>query len=129
MKSTPWTSVVLAGGIVSAPIYETHHRGKNWAAIIQANPTSPGGIDRVWLPRGRGEFLYMVGRLDRFDAVEFGADYVTMMGNKHPKRWFGVVRVLTGNQIEIEEVGSAVTALLRSIELRAVVPALQAVAL
>ena len=101
-----------------APVYEDHHRARNWCAIIQPDPTAPGGLNRVWLPRGRGEFLYMIGRLDRFDAVEFGADYVTTLGRKWPKRWYGVVRTLNGAEIAIEEVGSPITALLRSLELR-----------
>ncbi len=113
-----WTAVVLAGAVVSSPVYEEHRRGKNWLAKIEADPLMPGGVYRHWLPYARGEFRYMVNTLRPGDPVEFGADYVTTLGRKHPKRWYGVVRSVTGDSIEIENVGTAVTALLRSEELR-----------
>lgn len=114
-----WTSVVMSGAIVASPVHEPHHRGKNWLAVIWAEPLMPGGTGRRFLPRARGEFLYMVETLRLHDPVEFGADYVTSLGRKHPKRWHGVVRSLTGSVIEVEHLGSAVAAILRSEELRA----------
>jgi hypothetical protein len=117
-----WTSVVMAGAIVSSPVFEENRRGKNWLASIFPAPLMPGGIGRQWMPRARGDFLYMVYTLSVNDPVEFGADYVTTLGRKHPKRWYGVVRALTESVIEIEEVGSAVAAILRSQQLRAPAP-------
>lgn len=124
-----WRSVVLAGGIVSSPIHEEHHRGKNWLAIIEPAPTQPGGLSRDFQPFGRGEFRFMVGRLALHDAVEFGADYVTTMGRKVPKRWFGVVVEITESTIAIEEVGSGIAAVLRSLEMQAARRAERAAAL
>ncbi len=115
---TNFRTVVLNGGIASAPAYEDHHRAKNWLAILSADPVRPGGLDRRFLPRGNGEFLYVVHHLSLFDPVEFGADYVTTLGRKHPKRWYGVVRELSESLIEIEHVGGAVAAILRSQQLR-----------
>lgn len=114
-----WTSVVMAGAIVSSPVYDTSRRAKNWLAVIYPEPLMPGGLGRNWMPHARGEFLYMVHTLRVHDPVEFGADYVTTLGRRHPKRWVGVVRTLTESVIEIEEVGSAVAAILRSNQLRA----------
>ncbi len=113
-----WKASVLNGGIVSSPIWEDHpQRAKNWLAAIAPAPTSPGGLRRQFLPYGRGEFRYMVAMLEVFDAVEFAADYLSMAGNRSRKRWYGVVRSVSPAEIAIEEVGSAVTALLRSVEL------------
>lgn len=56
-KETPaavpslWRTAVMQGGIVSSPVYEDHHRGKNWLACIEAAPSSPGGLRRTWLPQ------------------------------------------------------------------------------
>lgn len=113
-----WTSIVMSGAIVASPVYETHFRGKNWLAVIWAEPLLPGGTGRKFMPRARGEFLYMVHTLSLHDPVEFGADYVTSLGKKHQKRWHGVVRTLTEKSIEIEQLGSAVAAILRSEQLR-----------
>ncbi len=108
----------MAGAIVSSPVYEENRRGKNWLAVIFASPLMPGGLGRQWMPRARGDFLYMVHTLSVNDPVEFGADYATTLGRVYPKRWYGVVRSLTESSIEIESVGSAVAAILRSQELR-----------
>jgi hypothetical protein len=113
-----WTSVVIAGAIVSSPVYDSNRRAKNWMAVIYPEPLMPGWIGRQWMPHARGEFLYMVHTLRVNDPVEFGADYVTTLGRRHPKRWFGVVRVLTDSMIDIENVGSAVATILRSQQLR-----------
>ncbi len=113
-----WSAAVLAGAVISSPVYEDNRRGKNWLAVIEADPLMPGGVYRRWLPRARGEFRYMVNTLRPGAPVEFGADYVTTLGRKHPKRWYGVVRSVTDAAVEIEEVGTAVTAIFRSKELR-----------
>jgi hypothetical protein len=113
-----WTSVVIAGAIVSSPVCDSNRRAKNWMAVIYPEPLMPGGIGRQWMPHARGEFLYVVHTLRVNDPVEFGADYVTTLGRRHPKRWFGVVRVLTDSMIDIENVGSAVATILRSQQLR-----------
>lgn len=113
-----WSSVVMSGAIVSSPVYETHLRGRNWLAVIWAEPLLPGGTGRKFMPRARGEFLYMVHTLSVHDPVEFGADYVTSLGRKHQRRWHGVVRALTDSRIEIEQVGSPVAAILHSEQLR-----------
>ncbi len=56
-----WNAAVLAGAVVSSPVYEDNRRGKNWLAVIEADPLMLGGVYRRWLPRARGEFRYMVG--------------------------------------------------------------------
>jgi hypothetical protein len=86
----PLSFVVVNGALLEAPIHEPHHRGINWAAIIDIEPTAPGGLGRRWLQKANGGG-YMVTNLDIFDAIEFAADYKSFAGNKYAKRWYGVV--------------------------------------
>jgi len=55
-----YTAPVRDGAMLSAPVYEGHKRGKNWMAIINPDPTAPGGVARTFVPRGRGEYYYIV---------------------------------------------------------------------
>src|SRR5690554_6293932 len=55
-----YTAPVRDGAMLSAPVYEGHKRGKNWMAIITPDPTAPGGVARTFVPRGRGEYYYIV---------------------------------------------------------------------
>jgi hypothetical protein len=86
---------IMEGGLCDVPIYEEHPRGRNWCATITPNPTAPGGMDRNFWPRARKNaalFYYIVPpELHPPCIVEFGADYVTGAGRKHPKRWYGVL--------------------------------------
>jgi hypothetical protein len=81
---------VVNSALLEAPVFEQHYRGQNWLAIIRIDPNSPGGLSRKWLPKANGGG-YIVTDLEVLDAVEFGADYKTSLGKKHPKRWYGVV--------------------------------------
>lgn len=94
------------GAMVEAPIFETHRRGRNWMATINENPRAPWGIERKFIPRGKGRFLYIVGESLVGSPIEFGADYFSGSGNRTPKRWFGVVREVTPDKIVIEEFSS-----------------------
>lgn len=90
------------GAMVEAPVYETHPRGKNWMATIEADPAAPGGLARAFVKSGRGRYLYIVGPEVVGKAVEIAADYTSSGGKRHPKRWYGVVRSVTDSEIAIE---------------------------
>jgi hypothetical protein len=109
---------VVNGAVFSAPVYETHERGKNWFAVIDINPTMPGGLARDFVRTGRGECLYIVEQVTRFDAVEFGADYVTGAGRKYPKRWYGVVVEKQSELLRIVECKSGAEAVLLAKDMR-----------
>jgi hypothetical protein len=98
--------------MMSAPIYETHKRGKNWMAIIAASPIAPGGLDRTFLRRGNGDYYYIVSDLQPNTPVEFGADYYSARGKKSTKRWYGVVKTISPGSITIEECSSGRDAIL-----------------
>lgn len=69
--------------------WESHKRGKNWLAVITVDPTSPGGLRRLFATRAKGSSYYMLPKLEVGDAVEFGADYYSGGGRKNARRWHG----------------------------------------
>lgn len=110
--------LVANGALLQAPIYESHRRGSNWMAVIDVDPTMPGGLSRRWMNRGRGECMYLLEQVALFDAVEFGADYTTSAGNKRRDRWYGVVTAMTEGYILVERCSTGVAAVLRAKEAR-----------
>ena len=91
----------MNGALLAAPVFEKHYRGNNWLAVIDVDGTCPGGLSRQWLARAKGDCLYLIEQLKLFDAVEFGADYVTSMGRKRPHRFYGVIVAITETEIVI----------------------------
>jgi len=83
-----YTAPVRDGAMISAPVYESHKRGKNWMAII--TPDRPHRRTRadVRPPRARGVLLY---RLDRLvgQPVEFGAIIFRPGGKRYPSAGTG----------------------------------------
>lgn len=116
MKNVKLLSVGKA--LIEVPIFEKHRRGKNWLAIISVEPTAPGGLGRKFCPRGNGECVYIIEQLSRFDAVEFGADYLTWSGNTARKRWYGVVIDIRFDFVLLEAAESGAKAVIRARELR-----------
>lgn len=81
------------GALVSVPpdCWESHSRGKNWLAIISSNPSQPGGLEREFQPKAKGDYYYLTSGLAAGQALEFGADYYSGSGRKSSRRWYGVV--------------------------------------
>lgn len=104
------TFAVAYGALTQVPVYESHKRGKNWMAVIAPDPRSPGGLARTFLPHARGEYYYLIEALKPGDVVEFGADYYTSSGRKSAARWYGVVRNVTEDKVEIEQAPTATQA-------------------
>lgn len=101
----------LNGGLLETPVNNSHHRARNWVAIVTLNPTLPGGIDRFWFHRGSGPVPYIVPeQLSVFDVVEFGADYVRGSGTRDPVRWYGVVLAVTQTSIILQPCKTALAA-------------------
>lgn len=117
---------IANGALLEAPIYETHHRGANWLAVIDVDGSMPGGLSRRFLNRGRGECLYLVEQIALFDPVEFGADYTTSYGDKRRDRWHGVVTAKTDDFMVVERCKTGAKAVVRSKELRTSPAALRA---
>lgn len=97
------TFKIELNAMLEVPIWETHKRGTNWAAIIEKNPDSPGGIGRDFLTKAKGDYYYKVDKLSLNSPIEFGADYTSNGGKKYRKRWFGVVIKITEEELYIQE--------------------------
>jgi hypothetical protein len=70
------------GAMTEVPIYGDTNKHKNWMAIVKPNPTAPGGLDRKFLKKARGDYYYMVSDCFTGDVVEFAADYVAYTSGK-----------------------------------------------
>ena len=93
------------GALTQCPVWESHKRGKNWMASISINPASPGGLDRSFFAKAKGDSYYLIGvdgsSLSPGDAIEFGADYYSGSGRPSRDRWYGcVVRVVPATETE-----------------------------
>lgn len=106
------------GALLTAPIYENHRRGSNWLAVIDIDATMPGGLERRFMERGKGECICLVEQVGLFDALEFAADYTTSVGKKIRNRWYGVVTAKTDDFLQVEQCGSGAKAVLHSKQLR-----------
>lgn len=105
------TCTIEDGALTTAPVYENHKRGKNWLAIIGADPQSPGGLERQFVPNGRGRYLYLVNVLKVGEAVEFAADYYSSGGRKHANRWYGVIREKSDTALVVEHFSTSAQAI------------------
>lgn len=109
---------IAGGALLEAPIWETHHRGTNYLAIIEVNPTMPGGLGRQFINKGRGDCLYIVEQVAVLDAVEFAADYTTGVGRRYRNRWHGVVTAKSDSQMALIPCPSGTKAVLLATQLR-----------
>ncbi len=60
MSTKIFIGEVENGAMLTAPVYESHRRGRNWMAVINADPSSPGGLSREFVERGKGKYYYIV---------------------------------------------------------------------
>lgn len=90
--------------------WEPHSRGKNWMAVIQIDPSKPGGLDRAFAAKARGDGYYLLPSLSPGDALEFGADYYSGRGRKNPTRWYGYVLRVEDDALIVHRCASGKTA-------------------
>jgi hypothetical protein len=109
--------------LVEVPVWESHRRGRNWAATISPDPRAPGGLARDFWPKARGRYYYLVPALEPPVPVEFGADYYSGSGHLYRRsRWYGVVLAATPDRLYLEPAASALKAVRRAAELKALQP-------
>ena len=99
------------GAMTEVTCWESHSRGKNWAAVIEADPTAPGGLRRIFLKKAHGNYFYLIDGLAPGQAVEFGADYYSSSGRKNARRVYGVVTAVGPDFVEIAQFGTSREAL------------------
>lgn len=112
-KWLPRTYRIMNRGMIDVPVWEDHGlRGKNWGAIVEVDPTAPGGLRRFWFNRGRGVAKYIVPeQLQVGHTVEFGADYITSVGRRKPDRFYGVVVGLSEVEMVLQPYADVVAAI------------------
>jgi len=77
----------LDGRSISNPAYESHKRGRNWAAIVSGK--NAANFARSYL-KTRRETVDLEP-VKAGDVLEFGGDYMTCAGRRVPdRRWFHV---------------------------------------
>jgi hypothetical protein len=101
---------IESGALTDAPCYVSHKRGKNWFAVIEPDPTKPGGLDRAFAAKAKGDSYYILPTLAIGDAVEFGADYYSGSGRKNADRWYGFVVASTAEWLLLRKIGGGKTA-------------------
>jgi len=89
------------GALTKCPVWETHSRGKNWAATITVDPVMPGGLGRQFWDHAQGaDHYYLVPPGLRVgDAVEFAGDYFTGGGSRQKDRHFRTVTAVTADAL------------------------------
>lgn len=81
---------VLDGRSISNPAYESHKRGRNWAAVVSGK--NAANFERRFLST-RGETVDLEP-VRAGDVLEFGGDYITGGGRRVPdRRWFHVHQI------------------------------------
>lgn len=84
-------------------------------ASIKKNPKSPGGIERKFLEKARGDnYFYFIDGLCVGTPVEFGADYYTGGGNRCTRRWYGVVAEIAEDALVLDRYDTAQEAIAAS---------------
>lgn len=111
------TNKLELGALLEVPIYKNHRRAKNWFARIKKNPMAPGGLDREFAPRAKGEYYYMLPNdWNVGDPIEFGADYYTIAGRKLANRFYGVIVEKTETYVIFEKAKSSSQAIQKARE-------------
>jgi hypothetical protein len=107
MENNIGTYSIELGALTQVPAWESHRRGKNWLAKIKKDPTGPGGLGRVFLPKAKGEYFYMINDLKVGDPIEFGADYYSSSNRATRCRKYFVVREITTEKMVCEKFETA----------------------
>jgi len=95
---------IFQGALTEVPnnCYRDHSRGKNWLAVIEMDPKSPGGLERIFCTRANGDYFYFTDKLAVGQVVEFGADYYSGSGRRSPTRKYFVVAAISENGLTLK---------------------------
>lgn len=95
---------ILNRGLVDVLAWQSHHRGRNWVAFAEVEPSLPGGIKRTFFNRAAGKIAKVIipDRLAVGDILEFGADYVSFGGRREPTRVYAVVLALSDTEMIVK---------------------------
>jgi hypothetical protein len=95
------------GESIENPVYESHKRGSNWAAICTGK--NAANMDRDFLPQ-RGKIID-ISRLTSGDVVEIAGDYTSSGGNKSNVRVPAVVLSISEDEMVLDVYSSVAKAM------------------
>ena len=101
------TRVEIVDGVISQNDcadeagYSSHRRSRNWLAVVKPNRTCPGGLERNFLERVRGNpsYYHVNGELEEGTVLEIASDYYTGSGKKRPRREYRAILVVDENAV------------------------------
>jgi len=91
-------TIELDGRSIENPAYCNHRRGRNWGAIVRGK--NAANCERTFL-RAVGEVVDLEA-VQVGDVLEFGGDYVTGSGRRHPDRRWWHVQDITDDTMAFE---------------------------
>lgn len=108
----PKTLRIINRGLIDVLAWQAHHRGRNWVAFAEVEPSQPGGIKRSFFNRAAGKVAKFIipDRLAVGDILEFGGDYVSFGGRREPTRVYAVVLALSATEMIVkpyDDIGEA----------------------
>ncbi len=95
---------IVNRGLIDVLAWQAHHRGRNWVAFVEVEPSLPGGIKRTFFPRAAGKVAKVVipERLAVGDVLEFGGDYVSYGARRSPNRVYAVVLAISATEMIVK---------------------------
>ncbi len=101
------TYAIELNALTECPLWSGHKRSKNWLAVIEKDPASPGGLDRKFCRRAGGEYFYMIDNLKVNDVIECASDYYSGSGKKHVDRNYYIVKEITEDKLTLQQFTTA----------------------
>lgn len=91
-------TLVVDGDAIENPVYETHKRGSNWAALVTGK--NAASMHRAFLPHR--EKIVDISALQVGAVIEIAGDYTSSGGNKSPRRVPAVVVSLSDEELVLD---------------------------
>ena len=96
------TLEVMDNALLTVPVWYVHSRAKNWAAIVESEPSNAYGVHREFLPYGGGPFVYHLPMsVQRGTILEFAGDHKKLDGGVIPNRHIGIVTSRTDTRLKL----------------------------
>ena len=90
------------------PLYTDDKRYKNWCALVQLDPTAPGGFEREFLDRSQAEgfFYNLPNRSIKGRVLEFASDLQYRTGTRKMNREYYLVIQQSETELLLKKIGS-----------------------
>lgn len=98
-EETIETFEFVEDGIIENPVYDSHKRAKNWAAVLEGRNSV--NLELIFL-KTRGKKVDATS-LQVGQAIEFGGDYISGGGRRHPDRVQYVIEDISEKHIVMKQ--------------------------